>query len=143
MLPVVGTRIGQRYVPDWPGAGRVNPQQGSDQRGIERWVAWRLLAGNGWEIARSALVFPDIAACQAAVHALAAAAGHADWVTMRGLLPGSWSWELRVDGTPAAVASRLYKLQRECESALRTFLTVLPMANVSLTNTGERMASSG
>jgi len=55
------------------------------------------------------------------------------------------------------VASRFYKLQRECESAVRTFVTVLPVAllprewssspallarQVSSAKTDERTASS-
>ena len=129
VLPVVGTRIGRKWVPEWPGRGRPAPPQ-TDIAGstVQRWIAWRLLAGNGWEIARSASVFPDPQTCRGAVVALTNAIGRSEWTATRGLRPDAWSWELMVDGTLAAVASRFYKLQRECESAVRTFLTVLPSA---------------
>jgi len=95
---------------------------------MQRWVAWRLLAGNGWEIARSASVFPDAAACRAAIDVLTDTLARADWTTTRADRLAAWSWEITVDGNLAAVASRFYKLPRECESAVRTFLNLLPRA---------------
>jgi len=95
---------------------------------VNRWIAWRLLAGNGWEIARSAHVFPDRRTCCAAVVALTGVIDRAEWTTTRGVRPDAWSWEMALDGELVAVASRFYKLQRECESAVRTFLAVLPVA---------------
>lgn len=129
VLPVVGTRVGRVYVPDWPGRGRPTPQPPDGETpAAHRWIAWRLLAGNGWEIARSADVFPDRPTCRAAVAALRSAIDRAEWTTTRGVRPDAWSWEMTLDGVLVAVASRFYKLQRECESAVRTFLTVLPVA---------------
>ena len=129
MLPVVGTRVGRVYVPDWPGRGRPTPPvPDGELPAVHRWIAWRLLAGNGWEIARSAVVFPDRATCRTAIEALTATVDRAEWITTRGVRPDAWSWEMSLDGDLVAVASRFYKLQRECESAVRTFLSVLPAA---------------
>lgn len=159
VLPVVGTRVGRVYVPDWPGRGRPAPRAPDDDgHAVHRWIAWRLLAGNGWEIARSAAVFPDRPTCRAAIVALMAAIDRAEWATTRGIRPDAWSWEMVLDGELVAVASRFYKLQRECESAFRTFLAVLPVAliprdwsssraalprQVSSAVTDERTASGG
>ena len=129
VLPVVGIRVGRVYVPDWPGRGRAAPPTPDGEApAVHCWIAWRLLAGNGWEIARSADVFPDRPSCRSAVVALTAAIDRAEWTTTRGVRPDTWSWEMMLDGVRVAVASRFYKLQRECESAVRTFVTVLPVA---------------
>ena len=159
MLPVVGTRVGRVYVPDWPGRGRPTPAPpDGESPAVSRWIAWRLLAGNGWEIARSADVFADRPSCRAAVVALTNAIDRAEWTTTRGVRPDAWSWEMTLDGVLVAVASRFYKLQRECDSAVRTFLTVLPVAllprewsssraspprQIDSSETDERTASSG
>jgi hypothetical protein len=142
VLPVVGTRVGRDYLPEWPGKGRTvpSPRDGNDPA-IQRWVAWRLLAGNGWELARSALVYPDVAACRTAVLRLIGALPRAEWITNRGTRPASWTWELAVDGIPAAVASRVYGLQRECEAALRTFLAILPTAALGFDDERESMSA--
>lgn len=126
---MTGTRIGPVYVPDWPGRGRPRPAPpDGDASAVRRWVAWRLLAGNGWELARSADVFVDHGACRAAVVTLASAIERSTWTATRGARPDAWGWEMTLDGKLVAVASRFYKLHRECESAVRTFLTLLPIA---------------
>jgi hypothetical protein len=159
VLPVLGTRVGRVYVPDWPGHGRPTPPTPEGNAPVvHRWIAWRLLAGNGWEIARSADVFPDRSTCSAALAVLTRTIARAEWTTTRGVRPDAWSWEMALDGELVAVASRFYKLRRECESAVRTFLAVLPVALLprdwsssrtvlsrqdSSSATDERTASSG
>ena len=129
VLPVVGTRSRRVLVPDWPGRGRPTALVAQDDLpAARRWIAWRLLAGNGWEIARSAEVFPDRATCRSAVVDLTNAIDRADWTVTRGVRPDAWCWEMTLDGACVAVASRFYRLQSECESALRLFVSVLPVA---------------
>lgn len=112
-------------VPRWPGAGR-------NFRGISAgdgsWVAWRFVGANGWELARSASVFPDVPSCEQAMARLLHTASSTPDSTIFRPQHGTWGWELTVDGEPLAVASRLYQRARDCSRTVELFLQSLPRA---------------
>lgn len=91
-----------------------------------------MVGANSWELARSARVFPNIAACERAIEALVEGIARGQTVIAQASGTGAWSWDLLIDGAPVAVASRLYGLERECDYALRAFLKAVSIAPQSL-----------
>ena len=110
--------------PAWPGGGRANSLAAADGD----WVAWRLVAGNHRELARSAAVYPT--AGEASV-ASARLRGDVDAATATTVMTaGLWDWQLSVDGQVLAVAGRLYQRPRECRYSLMVTIRAIRAADV-------------
>lgn len=124
-LFVLGHQLCGRLTPAWPGCGRV--EQAGDCDGT--WVAWRLAGGNHRELARSAAVFPSLAAARDSVGRLRGGLQRA--VASTEVVRGLWAWQLLIDDAPVAVASRLYQRPRECGYNLSIALAAIPIASVA------------
>jgi hypothetical protein len=105
--------------PPWPRQDR--PYIGT-VRPDGRWTAWRLLATNHRELARSALVFADVDECLTSIRAILGEPG--DIALEPGPL-GMWGWRYDVDGRAVAVSGRLYHRQRECSYNAESFCDAL------------------
>ena len=115
---VLGHSVRGQLRPPWPGVGRspaTVPASG-------QWVAWRLLGSNHREVARSASVFPDVRTCLVDVAEVRAIVAGAAGEVQVDAVGGLWGWALMVNGTPRAVAGRLYQRQQECDYHSRIFL---------------------
>jgi len=96
-------------------------------------ITWMLVSSNSRPLGRAVRWYPDMGECLAAVETLRA---HADGlrVVMSVTNTGrNWQWRLELDGAPAAMASRLYIRQYECEYNMRRFLEALRIANIPST----------
>jgi hypothetical protein len=124
-LFVLGHQVRGRLAPSWPGCGRVELSGECDGT----WVAWRLAGGNHRELARSAAVFPSLAAARDAVGRLRGGLHRA--VASTEAVRGLWAWQLLIDDVPVAVASRLYQRPRECGYNLTIALATIPIASVA------------
>jgi len=121
-LFVVGAaEVGRKWV---AGVATV-PTEPGDQTG---WVGWRLLGGNNRELGRSAVVYPDLAACRAAVERLQAQEEAAEVAVAAEPASGQWWWRLDLAGRAVAVSARSYHRQRECLYNLRQFRAAIRVA---------------
>jgi hypothetical protein len=103
------------FVPPWPRQDR--PYVGT-VRPDGRWIAWRMLAPNHRELARSALVFGDDDECLGAITGMLAGDGD---VALEPGPVGMWAWRYDAGGEPVAVSGRLYHRQRECSYNAESF----------------------
>lgn len=106
-------------------------------------VSWRLLGGNNRELGRSAQVFAALDDCEQA--ALDVQRRVADATPELRAEPGTgrWTWQLRLDGEPVAVAGRAYLRLRECHYNLAQFVAFAPAAGVAHTTVSRRTGSAG
>jgi hypothetical protein len=51
---------------------------------------------------------------------------------------GRWTWQLRLDGEPVAIAGRAYLRLRECQYNLAQFIAFAPAAGVAHATLGRR-----
>lgn len=95
-------------------------------------VGWRLVAGNNYELGRSALAYPELQVARDAAASLAAgsAADLGGTVEQVGQ-QRRWVWSLPVRGEVVARSSRWHSHRRECRDNLRQFLLALPDAAVT------------
>lgn len=135
---VLGYRVGDRLTPPWPGAGR--PLDGAIA--ARSWVAWRLLGSNHRELARSASVFADVAACNASISQLRSGLEQGAATVSVEAVERMWGWVVRVDAGALAVASRLYLRQRECEYSCQVFLGAAGHADLPTTPPAPRNGSA-
>jgi len=96
-------------------------------------VTWMLVSSNSRPLGRSVRWYHDLGECLSDVETLRSKAD-----TLRAVMSAvssgrSWQWRLDLDGTPAAVASRLYIRQYECEYNMRRFLEALRVASIPST----------
>lgn len=110
---------GGRCLPPWPRQDR--PYVGS-VRADGRWTAWRMLASNHREVARSAAVFADVDDCLVAIRAMLADRGD---IALEPGPVGMWGWRYDVDARAVAVSGRLYHRQRECGYNAESFCEAL------------------
>lgn len=124
-LLVAGHRRRGRLTPSWPGNGRV-AQPILAQRS---WMAWRLVGGNHWELARSAAVFATPGQVSSAIQRLRRNVDRARVdLDVAGRV---WSWRLSVDGELVAVAGRVYQRKQTCAQAAAASLAAIPAAQLA------------
>lgn len=100
-------------------------------------VSWRLLGGNNRELGRSAQVFGGLEACHLSALDVQQRVSLAI-PELRSEASGRWTWLLRLDGEPAAVAGRAYLRLRECQYNLAQFIAFAPAAGVAHAMVGRR-----
>jgi uncharacterized protein DUF1508 len=93
-------------------------------------VTWRLLATNNRDIGRSATMYPDAAACRAAVGGLRAESAALQAVTVRSG-PSAWSWRIVLGDAVVAVSSRDYQRRVHADYAGTVALGLIPKAGVA------------
>jgi hypothetical protein len=91
-------------------------------------TAWRLVGGNNRELGRSALPYPDVATCLAAVTFLREHLNEADTLLANTSTTGLWLWRLNIGDRWMAVAGRSYLRRRECQYNLAQFVAEAPTA---------------
>jgi hypothetical protein len=99
-------------------------------------VSWRLLGGNNRELGRSAQVFGGLEACHLSALAIQRRVGAATPELRSEAATGRWTWQLRLDGEPVAVAGRAYLRLRECQYNLAQFIAFAPAAGVAHVTVG-------
>ena len=96
-------------------------------------VTWMLVSSNTRPLGRAVRWYRDLGECLAEVETLRARADGLR-VVMSVVNSGrSWQWRLELDGVPAAIASRAYIRQYECEYNMRCFLEALRVASIPST----------
>lgn len=122
-LVVAGQQTRRRLTPAWPGLGRVAQPTVAERS----WFAWRLVAGNHWELARSSGIFGTLAEVGSAIDRLR---GNIDRARVDLEHAGRlWSWRLGVDGEWLAVASRLFQRKQTCAQSAAACLAAVPVAH--------------
>ncbi|MDX6257953.1 MAG: hypothetical protein QOJ11_4287 [Frankiales bacterium] len=101
-------------------------------------VSWRLLGGNNRELGRSAQVFGGLEACHLSALDVQQRVGFATPELRSEAATGRWTWQLRLDGEPVAVAGRAYLRLRECQYNLAQFIAFAPAAGVAHAMVGRR-----
>jgi hypothetical protein len=102
-------------------------------------LTWMLVSPNHRPLGRAATYFASDEACRVAALRLRAHAGRLR--TGASVDPGGhWVWRADLDGITAAVSTRTYLRQQECQYSLRRFLEALPVAEPA---TGIRTVRSG
>ncbi|BEP13787.1 hypothetical protein acdb102_20980 [Acidothermaceae bacterium B102] len=101
-------------------------------------VSWRLLGGNNRELGRSAKVFSALDACHVAALDLQLRISAAVPELRSEAATGKWTWQLRLDAEPVAIAGRSYLRLRECQYNLAQFIAFAPDAGVAHTTIGRR-----
>jgi hypothetical protein len=101
-------------------------------------VSWRLLGGNNRELGRSAQVFGGLEACHLSALDVQQRVGFATPELRSEAATGRWTWQLRLDGEPVAVAGRAYLRLRECQYNLAQFVAFAPAAGVAHAMVGRR-----
>lgn len=104
-------------------------------------VSWRLLGGNNRELGRSAKVFSALDACHLAALDLQLRVSTAVPELRSEMSTGRWTWSLRLDAEPVAIAGRSYLRLRECQYNLAQFIAFAPAAGVAHTTIGRRPGS--
>jgi hypothetical protein len=104
-------------------------------------VSWRLLGGNNRELGRSAKVFAALEACHLAALDLQLRVTAATPELRSEASTGRWTWQLRLDSEPVAIAGRSYLRLRECQYNLAQFIAFAPAAGVAHTTIGRRPGS--
>jgi len=94
-------------------------------------TAWRLVGSNNRELGRSSQVYPDLAACRAAVTYLQAHIDEADSLLATNNDTGLWLWRLNIGDQWMAAAGRSYQRRRECLYNVLKFVAAAPIAVVS------------
>ena len=101
-------------------------------------VSWRLLGGNNRELGRSAKVFMALEVCHLAALDLQKRVTSATPELRAEASTGRWTWSLRLDAEPVAIAGRSYLRLRECQYNLAQFIAFAPEAGVAHTTIGRR-----
>ena len=96
-------------------------------------VTWMLVSSNSRPLGRAVVWYADLGACLSAVGVLRASVDKLRMVVSVINSGRNWQWRAELDGMPAAVASRTYVRQYECEYNLRRFLEALPVADIPST----------
>jgi hypothetical protein len=104
-------------------------------------VSWRLLGGNNRELGRSARVFSGLEACHLAALDVQLRVSAATPELRSEAKTGKWTWQLRLDGEPVAIAGRSYLRLRECQYNLAQFISFAPAAGVAHATVGRRGVS--
>jgi hypothetical protein len=91
-------------------------------------TAWRLVGSNNRELGRSAHVYPDLAACKAAVTFLQTHVDEAESLLATNNETGLWLWRLNIGDQWMAAAGRSYQRRRECLYNLLRFVAAAPIA---------------
>ena len=94
-------------------------------------TAWRLVGSNNRELGRSAHVYPDLAACKAAVMFLQAHLDEAESLLATNNDTGLWLWRLNIGDQWMAAAGRSYQRRRECLYNVLRFVAAAPIAVLS------------
>jgi hypothetical protein len=94
-------------------------------------TAWRLVGSNNRELGRSAHVYPDLAACKAAVTFLQAHVDEAESLLATNNDTGLWLWRLNIGDQWMAAAGRSYQRRRECLYNVLRFVAAAPTAVLS------------
>jgi hypothetical protein len=102
----------------------------SGESGAES-VFWMLVSPNNRRLGRAAQRFPAFEVCHEKVMLLRRR--HADLrpVPTTTQPHGNWAWRVELDGAVAAVSTRTYLRQQECDYNLRRFLEAVPGAEVA------------
>ena len=90
--------------------------------------AWRLVGSNNRELGRSAHVYPNLAACKAAVTFLQAHIDEAESLLATNHDTGLWLWRLNIGDQWMAAAGRSYQRRRECLYNVLRFVAEAPTA---------------
>ena len=101
-------------------------------------VSWRLLGGNNRELGRSAIPFAELDACHVAAMRVRERVADATVELRSEQATGRWTWQLRLDGEPVAIAGRSYLRLRECQYNLGQFIAFAPGAGVAHASIGRR-----
>jgi hypothetical protein len=101
-------------------------------------VSWRLLGGNNRELGRSAQVFSGLEACHLSALDVQQRVSMATPELRSEAATGRWTWQLRLDGEPVAIAGRAYLRLRECQYNLAQFIAFAPAAGVAHAMVGRR-----
>jgi hypothetical protein len=105
----------------------------------DKLLTWMLVSPNNRPLGRAAGYFDDDEECRDAVLGLRAHAARVRATTA--VEPGGhWGWRVSLDGTAAAVSTRTYLRQQECQYSLSRFLEALPVAGLAA---GVRTVRSG
>jgi hypothetical protein len=104
-------------------------------------VSWRLLGGNNRELGRSAEVFSDLQDCQLAALDVRERIADAAVELRSENGSGRWTWQLRLDDQPVAIAGRSYLRLRECQYNLAQFIAFAPAAGVAHATIGRRQGN--
>jgi hypothetical protein len=94
-------------------------------------TAWRLVGSNNRELGRSSHVYPDLAACRAAVTFLQAHIDEAESLLATTNDTGLWLWRLNIGDQWMAAAGRSYQRRRECLYNVLRFVAAAPTAVLS------------
>jgi hypothetical protein len=94
-------------------------------------TAWRLVGSNNRELGRSSQVYPDLAACKAAVTFLQAHIDEAESLVATNNDTGLWLWRLNIGDQWMAAAGRSYQRRRECLYNVLRFVAAAPIAALS------------
>ena len=94
-------------------------------------TAWRLVVSNNRELGRSSHVYPDLAACKAAVAFLQAHIDQAESLLATNNDTGLWLWRLNIGDQWIAAAGRSYQRRRECLYNVLRFVAAAPTAVLS------------
>jgi hypothetical protein len=96
-------------------------------------VTWMLVSSNSRPLGRAVAWYGDLDTCLASVATLRTSVDRLRMVVSVINSGRNWQWRAELDGKPAAVASRTYVRQYECEYNLRRFLEALPVADIPST----------
>jgi len=120
-----------------PERGRPGrPLRADDLHATGIHLSWRLLAANNRDVARSAVVYGDLAYVLDSVAELQETVGNAIAVSTRSGR-ADWSWRLRLDARDIAVSSRTYQRRLQCEAACALFVVLVPLAIVDAAPSGD------
>lgn len=96
-------------------------------------VSWTLISANNRPLGRAAVTFGSLAEGHAAIELLSRQIEHASTsVVLAERDPNhrpSWTWTVRIEGRPVAVAAFRYARRYECEGSLNRFLAAVAVAS--------------
>ena len=95
-------------------------------------LRWRLLSGNNREIGRGVGEFKDVETCRLSVKDLQYALDDLE-SSVRRTMSNQWIWELSWSAAPVAVSGRPFDRRIRCRQGLRSFLLLMPDADVGAT----------
>jgi hypothetical protein len=104
----------------------------SGDSGVES-VLWMLVSPNNRRLGRAAQRIDEFEVCRERVMLLRQRHADLKSVTSTAEPHGHWAWRVELDGAVAAVSTRSYLRQRECDYNLRRFLEAVPEADVATT----------